>query len=313
MRRLTIILSLLATVLMATLLAMAVLDIAEGDRARSIAAARYGGEGGASAEVIEMVRSELGLARPLAERYIEWMGGALRGDLGRSFVTSEPVLEIIGRAASLTVPVALLAFAIGLAIACPLGILAAWRPGGMMDRLSIAVASVGAAVPSFWLGLSLIMVFSVQWQWLPAYGSGSPKHLVLPALTLGLWVTAAQTRLVRSFVRDALAAPHLDALRLRGVSNGRILTHHVARPVLAAMGPLLVLELAGLLEGAVIVEVVFARPGIGLTFIEALRARDIPVILGFVACAVVVYATANALADLLSRQLDPRLREVFRD
>jgi peptide/nickel transport system permease protein len=205
--------------------------------------------------------------------------------------------------------VALAAFLLGLACALPLGVLAALRPGGAIDRAAVALASLGAAVPSFWLGLLLILWLAVDWRLLPAYGAGSPSHLVLPAATLAVWVTAAQTRLLRSFLREALAAPHLDALRLRGVGEARLLIVHVAPPVLVAMAPALVLELAGLVEGAVVVEVVFARPGLGLTFVEALRARDIPVILGFVALAVMLYAAANALADALARGLDPRLRE----
>lgn len=303
---------LLLTIMLATLLAMAVLDIAEGDRARAVAAARHGGEGAADAATVEAVRAELGLGRPLLARWGDWAAGAATGDLGRSFVTGEPVARVLGGALALTAPMALAAFVIGLAMAIPLATLAALRPGGALDRAAVALASVGAAAPPFWLGLALILLFAVEWRLLPAYGAGTPAHVVLPAATLAVWVTAAHTRLLRSFMREALAAPHLDALRLRGVSEARILTAHVARPVAVAMAPLLMLDLAALLEGAVVVEVVFARPGLGLTFIEALRARDMAVILGFVAFAVVLYAAANAAADALSRGLDPRLREAAR-
>lgn len=305
-------LGLLATVLLATFLVVAVLDLAEGDRARAIAAARYGGEGAADAAVIAAVRAELGLARPLPARYGDWAARAAAGDLGRSFVSGEPVAAILARALALTAPMAAAAFVMGLALAVPLGALAALRHGGVVDRVAVALASIGAAAPPFWLGLALILLFAAQWRLLPAYGAGGPAHVVLPAATLAVWVTASQTRLVRSFVREALAAPHLDALRLRGVSEARILTRHVARPVAVALAPLLLLDLAALLEGAVVVEVVFARPGLGLTFIEALRARDLPVILGFVAFAVLLYASANAAADALARGLDPRLRGVAR-
>ncbi len=311
MRQLTTLGALLLTLLAATFLAVAVLELAEGDRARAVAAARYGGEGAASGAVVRDIREELGLDRSLIAIYVDWASSALRGDLGQSYVTGEPVLQLLSRAAGLTVPMAVLAFVIGLGLAIPLGTLAAIRPGGVIDRLAVALGSVGAAVPPFWLGLALIMLFSVQWRWFPAYGAGTVRHLVLPALTLAVWVTAVQTRLIRSFLREALAAPHLDALRLRGMSEGRLLLRHVARPVLVSLAPLLTLELVGLLEGAVVVEVVFARPGMGLTFVEALRARDTPVILGFVAFAVVLYAGANALADALARRLDPRLRPVM--
>lgn len=300
---------LLVTILLATLLTMAVLDLAEGDRARSVAAARFGGEGTADAAMIAVVRAELGLDRPFLARYADWAGAAVTGDLGQSFVTKEPVAQILTRAFAVTAPMALAAFVLGMALAIPLGVLAAVRPGGVIDRGTVALASLGAAAPPFWLGLALIGLFAVQWQILPAYGAGTVAHLVLPAVTLAVWVTASHTRLIRSFMREALAAPHLDALRLRGVSEFRILTRHVARPVAGAMAPLLTLDLVGLLEGAVVIEVVFARPGLGLTFIEALRARDMAVILGFVAFSVLLYAAANAAADVMSRRLGPRLRE----
>lgn len=308
MRWLTASAGLLLTVLLASFLAIALLDLAEGDRARAIASARYG-EGSANTSLLEQIRAELGLDRPLIVRYGDWVAHALRGDLGQSYVTREPVTALVARAATVTLPTALLAFFLGLATAVPLGTLAALRTGGVIDRLAVALASVGAALPSFWLGLALILLFSVRWRLFPAYGAGTPAHVVLPAMTLALWVTATLTRMIRSFLREALAAPHLDALRLRGVSEARILTHHVARPVLIALAPLLTLEGVALLEGAVVVEVVFARPGLGLALVEALRARDVPVMLGFVVLAVLVYATAHAIADALSRGLDPRMRE----
>lgn len=311
MRWLTASAGLLLTVLLASFLAVAVLDLAEGDRARAIASARYG-EGSANTALLEQIRAELGLDRPLIVRYGGWAADALRGDLGQSYVTREPVTALVARATALTLPTALLAFVLGLATAIPLGTLAALRPGGVIDRLAVALASIGAALPSFWLGLALILLFSVRWRLFPAYGAGTPAHVVLPAMTLALWVMATLTRMIRSFLREALAAPHLDSLRLRGVSEARILSHHVARPVLIALAPLLTLECVGLLEGAVVVEVVFARPGLGLALVEALRARDVPVMLGFVVLAVLLYATAHAIADALSRGLDPKLREVVR-
>lgn len=312
MRGLATLAGLVLTLLLATFLAVAVLELAEGDRARAIAAARYGGEGAANGDVVAEIRAELGLDRSLVVLYADWVASALRGDLGRSYVTGEPVFGLLARAGGHTAPMAVLAFAFGLGLAIPLGTLAAIHPGGLTDRLAVVLGSVGAAIPSFWLGLALILVLAVNWRWFPAYGAGGFRHLVLPALTLAVWVTAVQTRLIRSFLREALAAPHLDALRLRGLSERQILTSHVARPVLVALAPLLTLDLVALLEGAVVVEVVFARPGMGLAFVEALRARDTPVILGFVVIAVVLHAGANALADGLSRRLDPRLREAVR-
>lgn len=295
------------TMFLAALATFMVLSYAPGDRARLVANARFGGEGAADDVIVAGIRAELGLDRPAVMQFLEWLGRALRLDLGSSFIDRAPVAEIAARAFADTVTLALVAFVIGLAVAVVLATIAAMRPESALDRAVVALASVGAAMPSFWTGLLLISIFAAGLGWLPAYGYGSPAHVILPAVTLAVWVVATKTRLLRSFLRDALAAPYLDALRLRGVGEPEIMVRHVSRHVIVAALPLLCLDLAVLIEGAVLVETVFARPGVGFTLLKALQARDYPVVQCLVVAAAAVYTIANAVADLLSRRLDPRL------
>ena len=297
------------TLLGAAAAVFAVFRFAPGDRARAVAEARFGGEGTADAALIEAVRAELGLdAGPLAE-FAVWLGDVLTLDLGRSLVSGDPVRDILLSDLAYTVPLALAALGVGLALAVPLATLAALRPGGALDRIAIAVSTLGAAMPAFWLGLLLILLFAATLRWFPAYGAGTFAHLVLPALTLGVWVTASLTRLLRSLLREALAAPHLDALRLRGVGEGEILLRHVAPAALGPFCAMLALEFALLLDGAVIIEATFARPGVGALLVDAVQARDTPVIQAVVLFVAATYVLANAVADAGRRALDPRLRE----
>jgi peptide/nickel transport system permease protein len=164
-------------------------------------------------------------------------------------------------------------------------------------------------MPSFWTGLLLILVFAVGLGWLPAYGNETALHAVLPAFTLSTWLIAARNRVFRAFLREGLSAPYLDALRVRGVGETTLLVRHVMPHVLVAALPILCLDLAVLLEGAVIVETVFARPGVGTALLGALLGRDYPVAMCLIVAAAFAYVAANALSDILALRLDPRLRQ----
>lgn len=304
-------LSALATsVLCASLLAFVLLHNAPGDRARMVANARYGGEGAADPAVIEAIRAELGLDQPMLLQFATWLGKAIRLDFGASFVNGRHVGDIVGQALASTVPLALSAFVCGVTVALVLACLAVYRPRSSLDIAIVAIASLGAAFPSFWLGLILITVFSVQLGWMPAYGHGTLAHAVLPTMTLSAWLIASKTRLFRNFLREALSAPYLDALRVRGIGRPALMTHHVLNHVLVAALPVLCLDIALMLEGAVLVETVFARPGVGLTLLGALQSRDYPVVLCIIVVAALVFTSANLLADVLALRLDPRLRQV---
>ena len=280
---------------------------APGDPAMAIALARF--DAVVPAEVVEQVRAETGLDAGFWPAFRAWIGPLLVGDFGRSAVTGREVWPDLVAAISYTLPLALAGLAIGMAIALPLGSLAARRPGSLLDRATIALASAGVAIPAYWLGLLLILLFAVQLGWLPAVGARSAAHLILPALTLGLGVAASLTRIVRSGILEARGQSFLPALRRRGVAGSVIARDHVAPhaaiPVVTVFG----LELAFLLEGAVMVEVIFGRPGLGSVLVQAIEARDFPMVQAVVLLTAALFVVVNLVIDIFYQVLDPRIGE----
>lgn len=289
------------------LVTFALLWHAPGDPALAIALARY--DALIPTEVIDQIRAESGLDAGFWNAFLSWIGPLVVGDFGRSSVTGREVWSEMTSALSYTAPLALLGLLLGLLISVPLAFLATKRAGGWLDRCAVALASIGAAIPAYWLGLLLILLFAVQLGWLPAIGSRTPAHVVLPALTLGLGVAASLTRIVRSGILEARKQSFLPAIRRRGVAchiveRDHVVTH-AAIPVITVFG----LELAFLLEGAVMVEVVFARPGLGSFLVNAIEARDFPKVQAVVILTAVLFVTLNLLIDLIYRTLDPRIGE----
>ncbi len=289
------------------LLTFALLWNAPGDPAQAIAIARFNVV--PTQDVIDQVRQEAGLNASFWTAFLNWIGPLLVFDFGNSSVTGRPVGPDLWRAASYTFPLAFGALAIGLALSLPLAILATRRPGEWVDRFAVAIASLGTAIPAFWLGLLLILLFAVQLAWLPAMGARTPAHVVLPALTLGLGIAASLTRILRSGILEARGQPFLIALRHRGVSGRAIgrdhIAPHAAVPVITVLG----LELAFLLEGIVVVEVIFGRPGLGSFLTSAIFARDFPHVQAVVLLTALVVVTVNLLIDVIYRILDPRIGE----
>ncbi len=287
------------------ILTFALLWNAPGDPAQAIAMARF--DALLTEDVIDQVREEVGLNTSFWQAFGAWLGPLLRLDFGYSAVTGRPVWPDLRAAIIYTFPLALAGLAIGLAISLPLAILATKRPGGWLDRCAVAVASLGAAIPAYWLGLLLILLFAVQLGWLPAMGARTSAHAVLPAVTLGLGVAASFTRIIRSGILEARGQPFLPAIRRRGVSPKGLARDHVAPhaaiPVVTVFG----LELAFLLEGAVLVEVIFGRPGLGSFLVQAITARDFPHVQAVVVLTALVFVVVNLLIDLLYRVIDPRI------
>ena len=295
-----------AVVLTGTAVAtFALLWHAPGDPAQAIAMARY--DALLTDEVIDFVRQETGLDAGFWAAFRGWAGPLLVFDFGNSSVTGRPVGPDMLTALSYTGPLALAGLAIGLALALPLAIIATKRPGGWLDRSAIALASIGAAIPAYWLGLLLILLFAVQLAWLPAMGARTPAHAVLPALTLGLGVAASLTRIIRSGILEAKGQPFLPAIRRRGVADRAIGRDHVAPhaaiPVVTVFG----LELAFLLEGAVLVEVIFGRPGLGTFLIEGIISRDFPQVQAVVLLTAFFFVVINLAIDIIYRLIDPRI------
>lgn len=307
MIRLLASLSLRAVVVLtgAALATFALLWHAPGDPALAIALARH--DTIVTAEVIELVRAEAGLDVGFWPAFQAWLGPLLVGDFGKSSVSGRDVGPELLAAMAYTVPLALAGLLIGVAISVPLALIATRQPGGWLDLCAIAVASIGAAIPTYWLGLLLILLFAVQLGWLPAMGARTSAHIILPAVTLGLGVAASLTRILRSGILEARDQPFLPAFRRRGVGARDIERHHVAPHAAIPVVTVLGLELAFLLEGAVMVEVIFARPGLGSFLVNAIEARDFPKVQAVVILAAVLFVSVNMLIDLLYRTLDPRI------
>ncbi len=295
-----------AVVLTGTAVAtFALLWHAPGDPALAIAIARY--DAVVPAEVIDQIRAEAGLDAGFWPAFKAWIMPLLTGDFGQSSVTGRPVWPEVTTALSYTAPLALMGLLVGILISVPLAVLAAQRPGGWLDRCAVALASIGAAIPAYWLGLLLVLLFAVQLGWLPAMGARTPAHSILPALTLGLGVAASLTRILRSGLLEAREQPFLPAFRRRGVSHRAIERDHVAPHAAIPVVTIFGLELAFLLEGAVMVEVIFARPGLGSFLINAIEARDFPKVQAVVILTALLFVTVNLLIDLIYRALDPRI------
>ena len=263
----------------------------------------------ATAEDRAMLTRELGLDKPLVEQYVVFMGNALQGDLGRSVVGDRPAaLDLIGDRLPASLLLAGAALLISLGIGIPLGVAAAAGRGTWVDLTARVFALLGQSVPVFWLGIVLMYFFSVQLGWLPTSGFGEPRHLVLPAVSMGLFTVAAVTRLVRNSMLEALGSEYIKLARIKGLSERVVVWKHALRnslmPVLTYMGTFF----ATMITGAVVVETVFSWPGIGRLAFESILNRDFPVMQAVVLVMTTIFMLANLLVDVLYVWIDPRVR-----
>jgi peptide/nickel transport system permease protein len=262
------------------------------------------------------LRAELGLDRPLPLQYAAWMGRLLRGDLGRSIRNGEPVLESVSRRLRPSLQLALLAMSVSLLIAFPAGIVSAVRRNTAADRVSTTLALFGICMPNFLLALLLIFLFGVTLRWLPISGYVDPaeelvdglRSLALPAVTLGLALAAVVTRTLRSSMLEALSEDYVRTARAKGLPEGRVIRGHVLRNALIPVVTVLGLQLGTLIGGAVITEYVFALPGVGRLVVDAVFARDYPLVQGVVLLIALGFIASNLLVDLLYGVIDPRIR-----
>ncbi|MGQ9595187.1 MAG: nickel ABC transporter permease [Anaerolineae bacterium] len=298
--------SLLPALLGLTVIAFGLMALVPGDPAEILAG--HGKEAEPTAEEIEATRRRLGLDRPLPVQYLVWLGQVLRGDLGRSLRSGEPVLhELVARFPA-TLELASAGLLVAWAIAFPIGTLAACRRGSLLDHLSTVLALVGASVPSFWLGALFILLFAVGLGWLPSMGRGGLRHLVLPALSLGLGSSAILIRLLRASLLEVLGQEYIRAARARGLPEHVLVLRHALKPSLLPLVTVLGLQFGHLVGGAVIVETVFAWPGLGTFIIGSILARDFPVIQAFALLMGIIFLMTNFLVDMAYLLLDPRIR-----
>jgi peptide/nickel transport system permease protein len=262
----------------------------------------------ASQEDVEQLRKRLGLDRPLVEQYGAFLGGLVRGDLGTSLRTSQPVTQMIVERMPATFELAAAAMLFAIVMAMPLGIAAAvWRGTGI-DHSAMTFALLGISIPNFWLGPLLAIVFAVELGWLPVSGRGTPAHLVLPAISLGAALAAILARMTRATLLEELREQYVQAARARGTSGLRAVVRHAFRNSLVPVVTLIGLQFGAVLTGAVITETIFAWPGIGRLLIQSIGFRDYPLVQGCILLIAVTYVGVNLLTDLMYGVLDPRIR-----
>jgi peptide/nickel transport system permease protein len=259
--------------------------------------------------LIEATRSEMGLDRSYVEQYWIFAQHALRGDFGQSYRWQMPALALVVERLPATLELACAALLFSVAVAVPFGVLSAVWQGSWLDRFGKIIAILGQAMPGFWIALLLILVFAVRLNWLPAFGRGGLSHLVLPAIALGWYPVAAQTRIVRSAMLDVLGRDYIRVARALGAPERVLIWKYALRNALIPLVTILGVYFAAMLSGAFVVEVVFAWPGLGRTVVEAVFARDFPVVQAGVLVTSIVFATSNLLVDLSYRLIDPRIRD----
>ncbi len=296
--------ALLTAVLVATL-CFAALHVLPGDLALQAAAARYGEDRLTTANV-ELLRQEAGLDQPVAAQYARWLVHLAEGDFGRSLLTGQPVRSVLAPRLWVTAVVGCGAAVLAMLAALPLGIAAGLAAGQWLDRAVAVLAALTASTPTFVAGSLLVALLAVRLQWLPAAGTASAAHLVLPSATLALSLLPGLTRVVRHGVASAAHAPYTAFARMRGVSRWAIAVSVAGRPACVPVVAYLPVLAMHLIEGFVTVELVFNLDGVGGLLVRSLLGRDLPVVMAAAIAFVLLVAAANALADVLLRLLDPR-------
>jgi ABC-type dipeptide/oligopeptide/nickel transport system permease component len=265
-------------------------------------------EPGASKADLEALRQDLGLDRSLLVQYGTFMRDIVRGDFGRSFYYRTPVLELYVSRLPNSLLLAVAAMAFSLLIGIPSGILAAVRVGGFWDSAGKIFALLGLSMPSFWVGLLLILFFSVYLGWLPSSGSGTPWHVLMPAFALGWYFAAAHMRLTRSSMLEVLGSEYVKLARLKGLPEMRVIAKHAFKNALIPVLTLAGINLVLMVNVAVVVETVFAWPGIGRLLYEGIAFRDFPVVQATVLLAGSMIVVVNLVVDVLYAVIDPRIR-----
>ncbi len=262
----------------------------------------------ATPEVIETIRTRYGLDRPLPVRYAEWLGGIVRGDFGVSYYWHKPVSELIADRTGVTVVLALTALAVTIAIAIPLGAIAALNPNSWIDRLALGVAVSAQAVPTFWLGLIVIILFAVMLPIFPVSGDDTWRHFVLPAFVLGASSVPAVMRLTRNGLIEVMGADYIRTARAKGLRGLTLLRRHALRNALLPVVSVLAVQLGQKLGGSVITESIFAINGLGRLALESILGGDIPTVQMLIFLLAKVFVIMILLADILNAAIDPRLR-----
>jgi peptide/nickel transport system permease protein len=263
---------------------------------------------GARAQDIEAIRKFYGFDRPIAVQYYDWLRGALLGDFGRSYTLRQPVADVIFDRLPVTMMLGAAAMGFALALAIPLGVLAAVRPNSIFDRFALTLAVIGQAMPTFWFALTLVLWLGVYWRLLPITGSASWENFVMPAIALGYYVTPAVMRLTRAGVLEVLASDYIRTARAKGLRPAKVLFKHALRNAIIPVVSLAAVQFGFMLGGSIVIETIFQINGLGYLAWESIQRKDLPTMQAIVLVLSVIYVLLTLIADLLNAFLDPRLR-----
>jgi len=263
---------------------------------------------GASAEEIDALSAQLGLTQPLLVQYFQFLGNVLLGDFGISYQHGRPAMTVVLERLPATATLALTAIFFGVVFGATAGAIAALNRGKLIELVVMGLALLGQATPVFWLGIMLILLFAVDLGWLPTGGYGTPAHLILPAFTLAVFVSASVARLLRSSIYDILKEDYVRTARAKGLTRPVVFFWHIARNALIPVVTMTAILTGELLGGSVVTETVFSWPGIGRLIIQAIEVRDFPIIQAGITLIAAIFVLINFLVDLLYGVLDPRIR-----
>ena len=281
--------------------AFLLLYVAPGDPVQAMVGER------ADEETIARLRAELRLDDPLPVQFGHYVAGIVKGDLGRSYITNRPIRKDIIERFPKTLQLAGAAMLLATVLGVSLGILSAWRPGGAIDRIGLAVAYLGISFPVYWVGLLLILLFAVTLHWLPPSGFGGLRYLALPALALGMRSIAFLARMTRSAMLDALGADYVRTARAKGLSEWRVIGRHALRNAMIPIITVLGLDFGAYLTGSILTETIFSWPGLGRYVVNAIARRDLPAIQGSVLFLSAVFVMVNLITDVAYAKADPRV------
>ena len=281
--------------------AFLLLNVAPGDPVAAMV-----GERADSATIVRL-RAELHLDDPLPAQFAHYIGGVLRGDLGRSYITERPIARDLGEHFPKTVQLALAAMALAATCGIALGAASAVRPGGAVDRFAMLLSYLGVSFPVYWVGLLLILVFALALHWLPPSGSGGIAYLVLPALTLGMRSIAFLARITRAAMLDVLSSEFVRTARAKGLSEAAVIVRHALRNALIPVITVLGLDTGSYLTGSILTETIFGWPGVGRYVLTAIEKRDLPAVQGSILFLSIVFVLVNLVTDVLYAKADPRI------
>ncbi|MEO0822396.1 MAG: ABC transporter permease [Pseudomonadota bacterium] len=262
----------------------------------------------ASDEDIEAIRALYGFDRPVIVQYFDWLGRALTGDLGQSLYFRAPVTEMIADRLPTTMLLGVCAILFAILLAVPLGVAAAIRPNSLIDRIALFMSVIGQAMPSFWFALVLVVFFTVDLGWLPASGSDTWLHFIMPTIVLGYYATPAIMRLTRAGMLDVLASDYIRTARAKGLSQTSVLFKHALRNAIIPVVSLAAVQFGFMLGGSIVVETVFALHGAGLLAWESINRNDLPTVQAVILVFSMIYIVLTFLSDILNAWLDPRVR-----